>query len=160
MHVHIDTKREDAAIRLREAVVECFAPVSSQIGARMNIRVEESTCQYRVVIVAVRGKRTIKVQSKHNNIKRALSMAKQKLFQKIRSSKPIDLLNETTEPRQQTEEIVAYKRIDMKPMSIEEAILQMKTFHHRAFMFLRADTQRMCLLYQRGQNQYVLLEAN
>lgn len=160
MNVHIDTKREDQAIRLRGVVTEYFDPVVQQMGIQMNIRVEESAFQYRVVIVAFWGKRVIKVQSRDRNIKRALYIAKQKLFKKIHSKEPFGLLNEPTEPCQQTEEIAAYKRIDMKPMSIEEAILQMKTFNHHAFMFLRADTQRMCMLYKRGNGQYVLLEAN
>ncbi|TCJ98282.1 UNVERIFIED_ORG: sigma 54 modulation/S30EA-like ribosomal protein [Anoxybacillus amylolyticus] len=160
MNVHIDTKREDQAIRLREMVTEYFDPVARKMGDQMNIRVEESAFQYRVTIVVFRGKRVIKVQSRDKNIKRALYLVKQKLFKKIHSKKTFPFLNEPTKPCQRTEEILEYKRIDMKPMSIEEAILQMQTFNHHAFMFLRDDTQRMCMLYKRNNHQYVLLEAN
>jgi len=55
-------------------------------------------------------------------------------------------------------EIVRTKRFLMKPMSAEEAALQMDLLEHGFFFFLDADTDRHCVVYQRRDGNVGLIE--
>ena len=46
----------------------------------------------------------------------------------------------------------------MKPMSVEEAILQMNLLNHDFFFFPNAETERYAVIYKRKDGNYGLLE--
>jgi putative sigma-54 modulation protein len=54
--------------------------------------------------------------------------------------------------------VVKTKRFLVKPMPVDEAINQMELLGHDFFMFLDADTERLNLLYRRGDGNYGLIE--
>jgi len=54
--------------------------------------------------------------------------------------------------------IVKTKRFDMKPMSVEESILQMELLRHNFFVFLNAETDDLNVLYKRKDGNYGLIE--
>lgn len=56
-----------------------------------------------------------------------------------------------------TFEIARTKTIPVKPMSVEEAILQMNLLNHQFFMFQDADTNEISLVYKRKDGRYGLL---
>ena len=56
--------------------------------------------------------------------------------------------------------IVNRKRIDMKPMNEEEAILQMNMLGHEFFVFKNADTDSICVIYKRKDDTYGIIETN
>ena len=56
-----------------------------------------------------------------------------------------------------TFEIARTKTIPVKPMSVEEAILQMNLLNHQFFMFQDADTDEISLVYKRKDGRYGLL---
>ena len=62
---------------------------------------------------------------------------------------------EAVEP---TERVVKVKRFAVKPMSVAEAIDQMKLLGHDFFLFLNADTEEFNLLYRRKDGNYGLIE--
>ena len=55
--------------------------------------------------------------------------------------------------------VVKTKRFLVKPMAADEAIGQMELLGHDFFLFLDADTERLNLLYRRGDGNYGLIEA-
>ena len=55
--------------------------------------------------------------------------------------------------------VVRKKEFDMKPMHIDEAILQMDMLGHDFFVFANADTDRTNVVYKRRDGQYGLIEA-
>lgn len=55
--------------------------------------------------------------------------------------------------------IVKRKNLDMKPMSEEEAILQMELIDHDFFVFKNVDTDDITILYKRKDGNYGLIEA-
>lgn len=57
-----------------------------------------------------------------------------------------------------TNDIVKRKTIDSKPMSEEEAILQMELLGHEFFVFKNSDTKQVNVLYKRKDSNYGLLE--
>ncbi|MEE1076944.1 MAG: ribosome-associated translation inhibitor RaiA [Acutalibacteraceae bacterium] len=56
-----------------------------------------------------------------------------------------------------TFEIARTKTIPVKPMSVEEAILQMNLLNHQFYMFQNADTDEISLVYKRKDGRYGLL---
>jgi putative sigma-54 modulation protein len=54
--------------------------------------------------------------------------------------------------------IVRSKRFLMKPMPIEEAVLQMNLLNHDFFAFLNAETERFAVVYKRKDGHYGLIE--
>lgn len=59
------------------------------------------------------------------------------------------------EPR---EEIVRNKKFPAKPMSVEEAIMQMNLVGHNFFVFTNAESQEMNVVYLRNNGDYGLLQ--
>lgn len=60
---------------------------------------------------------------------------------------------EVEEPR-----VVRTKRFPIKPMSVEEAILQMNLLGHNFFVFTNAETEQVNVLYRRKDGNYGLIE--
>lgn len=54
--------------------------------------------------------------------------------------------------------VVKTKKFAIKPMGIEEAILQMDLLKHNFFVFLNADTEEVNVVYKRKDNNYGLIE--
>lgn len=53
---------------------------------------------------------------------------------------------------------IRYKTIPVKPISVEEAILQMNMLNHDFFVFINAETNETNVVYKRKDNTYGLLE--
>jgi len=56
--------------------------------------------------------------------------------------------------------IVKTKRFNIKPMDIEEAILQMDMLGHSFFVFSNAETEEMNVVYKRKDGRYGLIEPD
>lgn len=55
--------------------------------------------------------------------------------------------------------VVRSKRFALKPMDVDEAILQMNMIGHTFFMFLNSETDEICVVYKRNDGNYGLLAA-
>ena len=56
-------------------------------------------------------------------------------------------------------EIVKVKRFQVKPMSPEEAVLQMNLLGHTFFVFKNTDTNEMNVVYKRKDGRYAVIES-
>jgi putative sigma-54 modulation protein len=54
--------------------------------------------------------------------------------------------------------IVRTKRFAMKPMSVDEAVMQMNLLGHSFFVFTNADTEKVNVVYRRKDGRYGLIE--
>jgi len=54
---------------------------------------------------------------------------------------------------------VRVKEFEMKPMDVEEAIMQMDMLGHDFFVFADAQTERTNVLYRRRDGQYGVIQA-
>ncbi len=64
-------------------------------------------------------------------------------------------------PSEDTEiKIVKTKTFDMKPMTAEEACLQMELVGHNFFVFSNAELGKICVVYKRGLDSYGLIVPN
>ena len=57
-------------------------------------------------------------------------------------------------------EVVRTKRFTMKPMDVEEAILQMNMVGHNFFVFTNIDTREVNVVYKRDDGKYGLIERD
>lgn len=57
-------------------------------------------------------------------------------------------------------EVVRNKRFTLKPMDVEEAILQMNMVGHNFFVFSNIDTAEVSVVYKRNDGKYGLIEQN
>ena len=55
-------------------------------------------------------------------------------------------------------DVVKYKKFALKPMGVEEAILQMNMLGHTFFMYRDADTDSIHVVYRRKDGNYAVLE--
>lgn len=85
-----------------------------------------------------------------------LRRLKERLIEKHRKHQVPDGLGEI--PSEQTNEIVRIKQFIMKPMTVEEAVLQMEMLGHDFFFFQNDETQRQSVLYRRRDGRLGLIE--
>lgn len=62
------------------------------------------------------------------------------------------------EPEEEEFKIVKVKKFTFKPMSTEEAILQMNLLGHQFFVFNNAESEAMSIVYKRKDGNYGLIE--
>ena len=55
-------------------------------------------------------------------------------------------------------EVIKHKSFELRPMSVEEAILQMNMLSHEFFMFKNAETGDVNVVYKRADDNYAVLE--
>ena len=56
------------------------------------------------------------------------------------------------------EQVVKNKKFNTKPMTVDEAIMQMNLIGHNFFVFTNSDTQQINVVYKRKNGDYGLLE--
>ena len=60
----------------------------------------------------------------------------------------------------ETFEVVRTKHFAVKPMSVDEAILQMNLLGHQFFMFRNTENEEINVVYRRKDGNYGLLEPD
>ncbi len=71
---------------------------------------------------------------------------------------PYDTAAEVRENEEESFEVVRTKKIGIKPMSVEEAILQMNLLGHSFFVFTNERTEDVAVVYKRKDGKYGLIE--
>ena len=80
-------------------------------------------------------------------------------MQRSRAPRPVEPAPiEIDEPAEEPKAVVRTKRFDMRPMSVDEAILQMEMLGHDFFFFLDANTGTHSVLYHRDDGALGLIE--
>jgi putative sigma-54 modulation protein len=64
----------------------------------------------------------------------------------------------SVEDEEEPIEVVRTKRFQLKPMDVEEAIMQMEMLGHNFFVFTNADTDEINVVYRRKDGRYGLIE--
>ncbi len=93
-------------------------------------------------------------------LERQIRKHKTKLQKRYQNGKTIRFENITplTQEEDEKPKVVRMKKFDMKPMNVEEAILQMELLRHNFFMFMNAETDDINVLYKRKDGNYGLIE--
>ena len=93
------------------------------------------------------------------SIERQLRKNKTKLEKRLRDGVfPKEIVEAVDEEPAVTSDVpVRVKEFVLKPMSTEEAILQMNMLGHQFFVFLDQNTSKICVVYERKDGKYGLI---
>ncbi len=94
-----------------------------------------------------------------DKIIRQIRKNKTRLSKQLRDSSFTDKF-ESSPDEQVDYEVIKHKKFDLKPMSEEEAILQMNLLGHNFFMFKNAKSGKINVVYTRADENYAVLEPN
>jgi len=101
-----------------------------------------------------------------NKLERQIQKYKGKTY---RSNSKRTVLNDVLEEQEETKEnveeyatprIVKTKQFPIKPMSPEEAVMQMDLIGHDFFVFTNAETEGTSVVYRRKDGNYGLIESS
>lgn len=114
----------------------------------------------------------LRSEEEHEDLYAAIDLVTDKLERQIRknktrlnrnvkeSVKEFNFDYELPEEEEANEKVVKRKKLEMKPMSEEEAILEMELLGHSFFVYKDMDTDSICVLYKRKDGDYGLIETN
>jgi len=92
-----------------------------------------------------------------DKIEKQIDKYKAKIGRNLRKT-PVKFIGEDNLTSEERPEIVKVKRFAIKPMDVEEAIMQMDLLGHDFFVFLNADTNETNVVYRRRDGKYGLIE--
>ena len=94
-----------------------------------------------------------------NFIERRIRKNKTRLAKNLRPEAVEPLVPELEIAEDNEYEVVRTKRFAVKPMSAEEAILQMNLLDHAFYVFRSMETNDICVVYRRNNGGYGLIET-
>lgn len=100
----------------------------------------------------------------------AVDKAVDKLERQIRKNKTrlmskqvkgFDFSFESFEPLEEDEasDIIKRKKVEVKPMNEEEAIIQMELLNHQFYMYKDSETDKIAVVYKRKDSGYGIIES-
>ncbi|CAA7599707.1 Sigma 54 modulation/S30EA ribosomal protein C terminus [Acididesulfobacillus acetoxydans] len=122
--------------------VEVTAPINGMI-----LRGEEETSDMYQSIDMVLEK-----------LERQIDKYRTRINKRLRTKVLKDHEPEHPAAEEEHEHVVRNKKFQAKPMSVDEAIMQMNLIGHTFFVFTDADTHQMNVVYRRKNGDYGLLE--
>jgi len=173
MKISIYSKNLQLTDALREASIKKLRRLDKffqqDIEAKVVLSIEKKI--HKVEVTIPFNGRIVRVEEYSDDMYNAIDEAVESLEQQIRKYKT-KLQNkrqsnesikfENIEPLYDEDDeefkVVKTKRFAIKPMNIEEAILQMDLLKHNFFVFLNADTEEVNVVYKRKDANYGLIE--
>jgi len=173
MKISIYSKNLQLTDALREASIKKLRRLDKffqqDVEAKVVLSIEKKI--HKVEVTIPFNGRIVRVEEYSDDMYNAIDEAVESLEQQIRKYKT-KLQNkrqsnesikfENIEPLYDEDDeefkVVKTKRFAIKPMNIEEAILQMDLLKHNFFVFLNADTEEVNVVYKRKDANYGLIE--
>ncbi len=90
---------------------------------------------------------------------RQIRKNKTRLAKKLKSGSIDELFETPTEESEEEYQVLRKKQVFVKPITVDEAILEMNMVNHNFFMFVNSDTNEVNVVYKRADGNYGLLEA-
>ncbi|HHX51494.1 MAG TPA: ribosome-associated translation inhibitor RaiA [Clostridia bacterium] len=91
-------------------------------------------------------------------LEKQIDKYKTKLAKKLRNQSLRDLVAEGVPAAEEEPRVLRTKRFAIKPMDVEEAIMQMNMLGHSFFVFSNAETEEVNVVYRRKDGNYGLIE--
>ena len=156
--------------RMKGSGLDKYFENSDDLDANVVIKVRGKEQKIEITVPAMHY--TLRSEESHSDLYAAIDLTVDKLERQIRKNKTkinsrikrnvIQNFEMDLEDNFEEDNSVVLKRkkIDMKPMDEEEAILQMNMLGHSFFVFKNADTDSICVLYLRKDGNYGIIETN
>lgn len=135
------------------------------------VQIKKSGIYDKVEVTIPIKKAILRAEDSNKDVYAAVDLVLDKLERQIRKNKTklrknekeignnIFIDFEITIDEEKEESIVKRKEIEMKPMSEEEAILQMNLIDHNFFIFKNVNTNEISVVYKRNDNQYGIIDV-
>ena len=94
-----------------------------------------------------------------DKIERQIRKNKTKIHKKVSKDTIRDFKVIESDVTEEKKDVVKRKIVDMKPMSEEEAILQMNLIDHDFFVYKDAETNNVNVVYKRKDGDYGVIET-
>ena len=175
MNVTVIAKNIELTPALKESVEKKISKLSryfeSDVEARATLNVQKNRQIVEVTIpfngVILRGEEST------DDMYKSIDLVEDKLERQIRKQKtklsrknsggslrfPSFNASDIKDDHEDEAKIVKTKRFNVKPMSADEAILQMELLGHSFFVYEDADTSKVHVMYKRKDGDYGLIES-
>ena len=163
------TLRDNFKERVEKKLAKFQKIFSDKAEAHVVVTVEKNR---QTVEITIRDNKMIyRAESTMSEMNDALDRVVDILMRQIRKNKTrlekrvksgsIDALTADMPAQAEPEEeyqVVRKKQVMLKPINVEEAILEMNMINHDFFMFINAETDEMNVVYRRANGNYGVLE--
>lgn len=163
------TLRDNFKERVEKKLAKFQKIFSDKAEAHVVVTVEKNR---QTVEITIRDNKMIyRAESTMSEMNDALDRVVDILMRQIRKNKTrlekrvkagsIDALTADMPAQEEPEEeyqVVRKKQVMLKPINVEEAILEMNMINHDFFMFINAETDEMNIVYRRANGNYGVLE--
>lgn len=95
-----------------------------------------------------------------NIIERQIRKNKTRLEKRLREGAFLSDINAGEFDEEESEFKIRRKSFELKPMTAEEAIMQMNLLGHTFFVFEDQETEAICVVYKRKDGAYGLIETD
>lgn len=163
------TLRDNFKERVEKKLAKFQKIFSDKAEAHVVVTVEKNR---QTVEITIRDNKMIyRAESTMSEMNDALDRVVDILMRQIRKNKTrlekrvkagsIDALTADMPAQEEPEEeyqVVRKKQVMLKPINVEEAILEMNMINHDFFMFINAETDEVNVVYKRDDGNYGVLE--
>lgn len=172
MKVTVNGKNIEVTDALRDYAEKKVAKVAkffekSPIGAQISLRTERG---FHIVEITVQvdglllrgeektGDMYASIDGAIDKIERQVHKFKTRINRKFREENRVVLEEVPSQKEQLEPQIKRTKRFAIKPMSVEEAVMQMDLLGHDFFVFSNSDSDEVNVVYRRKDGNYGLIE--
>jgi len=169
------TEAIEAYVEKKVGSLEKFLPKNQDLEARVNIKVYDVTQK---VEITIPGKQFILRAEEGNKdlyaaidlvvdkLERQMRRHKTKANRKIREREGIKEyftnLDDISEIEIEVEDSSPYKvkNVHLKPMDVEEAMMQLEMLGHDFYVYRDLEVDKVCVLYKRDDGKFGVIETN
>jgi putative sigma-54 modulation protein len=148
-HLHATAQVEvELSMERNPSIAEAHVAEATVWSKGPTVRARESAADMKASIDRL-------VRTLERQVKRARNKRRPN-FSRLRGASPPD--GQLPEPETEEPQIVRVKQFALKPMSPEEAVLQLDLLGHDFFVFRNAETLDVNVVYMRREGNYGLIE--
>ena len=138
----------------------------------VSVVIKVSGKEQKIEITIPTARFTLRSEESHSDLYAAIDLVVDKLEGQIRKTKSklkkqikknetvLNFDYELSEGEEYRNKIVKRKQLELKPMSEEEAILQLELLGHDFFIYKDVHTNEIDILYKRRDGNYGVIETN
>lgn len=177
MKFNIRGQKVEVTNAIREYAEKKIGKISKYLSdlddINVNVLFKVNSKEQKVEVTIPVKKMVLRAEDTSKDLYAAIDLVYEKLERQIRKNKTrliqrrtkenlndINVDFDNSDIDEDKNKVVKRKTLDTKPMSEEEAILQMNMLGHEFFIYKDSKSNNTCILYKRKDNDYGIIETN
>ncbi len=179
MQISVTVKNTEGDVGLKDYVKERLEKLKKYIDSAVDARVVLSVEKFRNVAevnllakgISIKGKEEAKdmylaidnvIEKIERQIKKHKGKVRDHKAANVSKNEDIGLTELPIDDYEDLEhsKIVETRKITLKPMSLEDAVMEIETSKNRFVMYRDSFSEKVTVIYQREDGDYALIEAN